>query len=324
MAELRRQASDGDDHRRAVELRQRLDAVEPSVKRLLDTTASGRGRALFAALDRAEVRTFSVQIPLGDSVHLGETAYLWPFAQAFSAESPAGIVAVTAHGIRVIDYRLGEAQEVGAQAYQPAAETRELVGPGQAGSRQGPRSTAQRDLHDRRTAAHLERFLTGSGGQVAELGFKPDWENLLVTGDTGLVAAFVAGMPHALQANLVTAGHTVAAGLPAARVAALVAADLRAARQRRHLRLTEQARDAAFAGDAATYGLVGTVRAAEQGRVRHLLLDRLRHRADSGGLETGEQLVEQTYRAGGAVTLVEAEAAEPLAGGEGVAALLRP
>ncbi|MEV4708523.1 VLRF1 family aeRF1-type release factor [Actinoplanes sp. NPDC049316] len=327
MDALRRGISDTAGHRRATRLRQRLDALEPSVSRLLDPAAHGRGRALFARLDHGDTRTFAVQMPLGETARLSDTAYLWPLAAAYSAEAPAGIVAVSGAGVRVLDHRLGHAAEIAAAAYEPAVETRELVGPGQAGPRQGPRSAAQRDLHDRRMTAHLQRFLTDTGGRLSALTAWSDWEQVLVTGDTDLVTAFTAGLPPAMRADLLIAAHTIPTALPPAQVAALVTAELRAARRRAHIRLAEQVRDAAFAGEAACYGPADTARAAAHGRVRHLLLDNSRPRAgdtatdDSG---RGELLVEQTYRAGGLVTFVDAEAAEPLAGAEGVAALLQP
>ncbi|MEV4709404.1 VLRF1 family aeRF1-type release factor [Actinoplanes sp. NPDC049316] len=327
MAGLRRRISDAVGHRRVAELRQRLDVLQPAVDRLLDPAAHGLGRALFAGLDHGDTHEFAVQVPLADTVRLCDTAHLWPLAAAYSSEAPAGIVTVSGVGVRVLDYRLGHTDEIAAAAYEPAAETRELVGPGQASSRQGPRSAAQRDLHDRRMTAHLHKFLTDTGGRLNALAPWPDWKQILVTGDANLVTAFTAGLPPGMHADLVTAAHTVPTALPPAQVATLVAADLRDARRRAHRRLAEQVRDAAFAGEAATYGPADTARAAAHGRVRHLLLDGSRPWAGDATTEDSgrrELLVEQTYRAGGNVTLIDADAAGPLAGGEGIAAFLQP
>lgn len=298
--------------RRDAELGPAFDALEPAVDRLLDPAAPGRGRVLFARLGRGDIHAYAVQVPLGESVRLSDSAHLWPLAAAFSAEAPAGIVAVSGSGVRVVDYRLGHAGEIAAAAYDPPAETREL-----AGARPGARHATPRDLHERRMAAHLITFLTGTGERLGALPAFADWQQVLVTGDAELVAAFTAGLPAALHAGLVTAGHTIPAALPPGQVAALVSAELRDARGRAHARLAEQVRDAAFAGGAATYGPADTARAAGHGRVRHLLLDGSRVDADRG-----EPLIEQTYRAGGLVTVVDA--ADALAGGAGVAAFLRP
>jgi hypothetical protein len=94
-------------HHLGAALRRRLDDLRPELNRLLDAAAPGRGRALFTGLDGGDVRSFAVQAGLGDVVHVGESAVLGPLAAAFSAGAPAGIVAVTGHGVRVVDLRVG-------------------------------------------------------------------------------------------------------------------------------------------------------------------------------------------------------------------------
>ncbi|MBB4742781.1 hypothetical protein BJY16_006240 [Actinoplanes octamycinicus] len=297
-------------------VRNRLEAIEPELKTLLDAGVAGRGRALFATVDGGAVRLLRVQSALTDTVRLAGSAYLRPLAVAYSAAAPAGIVAVGGHGLRVVDCRLGWAELVGAAEYRPGTRSRTP----------NRRSGSQRDRHEHRATAHLERFLTGCGSGLAGFGARPDWEHLLVTGDTELVTAFAARLPDLPHTEVVRAHHVAAAALPAPRIAALVATDLRAARQHTHLRLAVMARDIAHAGGAATAGPEDTLRAAAQGRIRRLLLDGAARLADryGAGAELDELLIEQTYRAGGAVTIVGGPAAEALAGCAGVAALLHP
>ncbi|MEU4689919.1 hypothetical protein [Actinoplanes sp. NPDC023714] len=293
-------------------LRQRLSTLRPELNRLLDAAAPGRGRALFAGIQGGGVRLFQLQWPLGNGVRLGQSAYLRPLATAYSAGSPAGIVAVTGHGVRLIDHRVGVAEEISALPYPS------LVSPGvAAGTRPGRRSGTHRDLEDRRASAHLERFLAESAGTLIHHCARTDWEHLLVTGDGDLVAAFVAGLPPLPHTRVVTAGHVIAAGLAPSRIAASTAADLNAARDQTHARLARQACDMAYAGGAATTGPADTLRAARQGRVRRLLLD-----AASGG--AADEMIEHTLRGDGDVTLAAGEAARVLGASGGVAALLRP
>ncbi|MFI1991492.1 hypothetical protein [Actinoplanes sp. NPDC020271] len=296
-------------------LRQRIDAIQPALTRMLDGKSPGRGHALFATVSGETVREVHVQTSLENGVRLGDAAYLRPLADAFSKAAPAGIVAVSRHGIRLIDYRLGLAEEAGTLVFEPPAPPRT---PGRSGT--------QRDLQNRRTIVHLERFLADSGARLAQLGAHPDWEQLVVTGDGDLVAAFVAGLPRLPHTDVVTAGHVVTATMPPSRVATLVAVNLDVARQRARLRFAELVRDTAHAGGAATAGPADTLHAAARGRVRHLLLDGARHPAgiDGPGDETGEQLIELTYGSGGAVTLLGGGAARVLAHDGGVAALLHP
>lgn len=347
LSSLRHRLRDSGDHRRLAALRSRLPTLEPMLLHLLDAGAAGRGRALFASLGRFETHSVSTQLPLITGVVLDPVAYLYPLVAAYSVGAPAGIVVVTAHDVRVIDYRLGLAQPVWTVPYEQSTDDwRELTGPAAGNPKLGQRSVSQRDLYERRVTDHLTRFLSATSDRLVEFVDRAGWEDLVVTGENELVAALVAGLPHHPPTRIVTAAHVPAAALPPAHVADMVAPDLHAARQRRRRQLAEQARDAALSGGAGAYGLADTLSALAEGRVAHLLLQQSGHwagrRAPDGRLcpegevppgttagelvaepDLAERMIEETYRHGGEVTLLDDIAAEPLAAGAGVAAILR-
>ena len=209
----------------------------------------------------------------------------------------------------------------------------------------GRRSASQRDLYDRRVTDHLTRFLGTVGARLADVSHKVSWHDVLVTGEGELVAAVVAGLPRDLGAHIMTAARVVPATLAPARVAAFAASEIAAGREIRDRRLVERARDAALAGGAGAYGLADTLAALAEGRVAHLVMERSRQwagtraadgrlypvgevppGATAGGLtaepDIAERMIEETYRHGGDVTLVEA-AVEALTEVGGVAATLR-
>jgi release factor family 10 len=346
LAELRHRVRSGGDHAAWAALAAALDALEPDLAWLLDGSASGRGRALFAPLRRPEPLLVSIQLPLTTAVVLEPTAYLRPLVAAWGIGAPAGVVDVAAHGIRAIDYRFGVAEEVYTQPYEESTvDWRRLSGPSSGIPGRAQHSAPQRDLYTRRVGEHLARFLHAAAPRLAELAGKLEWEDLVVTGDPELAAALLAGLPAELSASTVTA-RALTGSLPAPRVAEMIAPMLDAARYERARQLAEQARDAALTGGPGAYGLGDTLSALVEGRVEHLLLDESRQwsarRAPDGRLYPGaeippggagdelveepdvaERMIELAYRQGGHVTLLGSAAGEPLAAADGIGAILR-
>lgn len=325
-------------------LTERLEDLASTLNWLLDPRTPGLGRALFAPLRGGDVRTLSVQVPLADLVVLQPVAFLRPLVSAWADGMPAGIVAVSANGLRMVDYRFGLTRDVAELHYEVPAPDHELQGPGGASIAQ--RSAQHRDLFERRRQEHLGRFLTEAGERVGALCAEFDWSFLVLTGERELVDQVAAGLPpQDVGYEVIRASHVVS-HLSPPHIAAVVEPDLAAARTRRSLRLAEQAREAALSGQAGTLGLGDTLNAIAERRVAHLLLERDRdwsgHRAPDGRLSAGdemvpgvdpkalveepqlaERMIESVLHQNGEVTLVNGEAAQLLAEGDGVAAILR-
>jgi hypothetical protein len=343
---LDRRLRKDDDASRADLLALRIGDVHRELGAMVDASTPGQGRALFVALASGAVTTVAVQVPLGDRVELGPSAYVRPLLAALSAHPPAGVAAVSGHGVYLTDVRLGHAADAGTESYEPVdTGRRDLTGPAATNPALARHSAAQHDLYARREADRLARFLRGAAGRVAARAADLGWEYLVVTGDPERVAAFVAGLPNEPALATVTVAHRVA-GLAPAKVYAAVADDLEDLRHRCARDIVRRARDLALSGGAGAYGLADTLTALAEGAVLDLLLDasgewvgrigpdgRLYPELVSvpGVADTalaveprlGERMVEAALRQGGRVALLDPVDAVDLRDAGGVAAILR-
>jgi len=147
-------AGDRGDRAFQARLADLLMTLEPRLRELAGAGTPGRGRALFAGLGSGAIRTVRTQAPLGHHVVLDESPYLRPLVEAYGAGDPAGLVAVTAHSVRVLRERLG--------FMTPVAELRhELPPDGTEGV--GGNDRDERDDRRRRWQDHLDRFLAEAG-----------------------------------------------------------------------------------------------------------------------------------------------------------------
>lgn len=324
-----------------------LARLEPELRRLVEPAASGRGRALFAGVADGQVRTVFLQVPLTDRVVLQPRASIRPLVAAWSFAGPAGVVSVSADGLRVMDLRFGRVEPVETSEYQSRAEAgveqRELKGPAAAGP-MAQHSAPQQDLFARREDDRLLRWLRTVGPRLASQASKREWGFLVLTGEAALVQAVRDGLP-AGSPEVVTLDHPVSS-LPDAKLAATVAPALTQARRRHHRALAERVRDHALSANHGAFGLGETLGALQEGRVAHLLLDADRQWSgsrspegilvpdgevppgvDAGALapepHLGERMIELAFQESAAVTVLAAEAAAPLADVDGVGAILR-
>jgi hypothetical protein len=326
-------------------LRARIDQLRPELERLLDRAAPGQGRALFAGVADGQVRTVALQMPLGDRVVLETDAFIRPLLTAWSQAGPAGIVAVSADEIRMIDLRFGWAEEVAAIRPPEQVEQRELKGPAAANPALNQHSASQRDLFERREEDKLVRFLRTVGPAVTDQARVREWDQLLVTGEAHLVNAVTDGLPPGWNGELVTMTHPVAT-LTVPKIVATVVPALDEARQRRRRALATRAYESAMSANAGAWGLSDTLTALQQGQVAHLLLTADGQwpgsRTPEGvllpdgevppGVEVdrltpephlGERMIELAFNGGARVTVLERDDAQLIAEAGGVAALLR-
>jgi hypothetical protein len=324
----------------------RLADVHRELRALLAAATPGQGRALFVPLCGDTVSTVAVQVPMGNHVEFGSSAYVRPLLAAYCTHPPAGVVAVSGHGVHLVDVRLGHATDAGSDSYEPVdTGRRDLTGPAAANPALARHSSAQHDLYARREAERLARFLRGAAGQVAATAAELGWDYLVVTGDPERTAPLAAGLAHELVIPTVIAAHRVA-DLSAARIHAAVAADLENLRHTCTRDLVRRARDLGLGGGAGAFGLADTLTALNEGRVLHLLLDASAEwvgRVDPDGRlypelvavpgvpesalvaepHLGERMVKAALQQDGRATLLEPVDAAELVDAAGVAAILR-
>ena len=275
---IERQIEAGGDTPRAEALAARLADLRPDLDLLLSPRESGRGRALFAGLSGGDAIRVAVRLPFDTHVTLAERARVRPLARALEAGRPAGLALVSDEGLRLLEWRLGEVEELRAVPFVEAGEERrELRGPAYAHPKATPhaapgfRTGQQRDLFERRTEEELGRFLAAGAPDVQVLARARGWEDIVVAGDDRLTEPFAhrlldPGGPE------VTVDRRMLGWLPFAELAEATAPLLDEVRTDRALTLFRRVREEALGGGRGALGLGDTLAALAQGRVERLIL----------------------------------------------------
>lgn len=300
---IRQHVRAGRDHAYRVAVEERLTALESALERLVDPTAPGRGRALFAAVGSGETHMFSLQEELPTRAVLGELAHVLPLLRADDGR-PRVLVLLGRDAVRVLESRAGRVDELRAFDVEPVVSDR---------------AEQKRERH---VEADHHRRLAAAASQIERLADARGWELGVVCGDprgAELLADTLdrAGVPvEPVDRDLVdrSPAHALAELSPA--LAALAA--------ERDLALAHAALDAAAAGGRGAAGLTPVLAALDASRVDHLVIDGERVGAlDPGDPELAERVAQHAHDTGARITAVSGDAAAALAPVNGVAAILR-
>ncbi|MFC3997728.1 VLRF1 family aeRF1-type release factor [Nocardiopsis sediminis] len=347
---LRDQAADDGDRERKNAVLRRLERLAPEFEGMLDVARSGLGRALFASVSGDEVRTFSVQVPLEDSARLEDRPYLRPLAAALTTDGPAGVLAVSRDGVRVIDLRLGMAHEVTRMGFEMDNEdwrpSRRSMAAGGAGSEPSARAYSGEDRFDRRMEDQVLRFLGGVRPRIRSIADEQGWGTVVITGEKRLINVVRKGLATVNgHRDIVLLDHVVER-MTAPEIAAIVLPELHARRLERCEAVADEVRSAALAGGHGTVGLSDTLGAFREGRVAHLFLDGERHLSGHRGpdgwyypqgetppgasgaqmvpeQDLGERMIELGLDTGADISVLPPGPADTLIEDGGVAAMLR-
>jgi peptide subunit release factor 1 (eRF1) len=281
------------------------------------------------------VRSVELQVPLREGVVLDEHACLSPLVAALDGTVCVGIVIVQRDGVRAIDVRLGEADEVERFGFDPAIDY----------DGRGRNIGSMKEEFDQFLSENRHRFLRSVAERLGPIADQRGWNPIILAGDARLTTQLDA----ALKKNgreLVHSDRTPGEYAAPGEVLRTFADDLDEFRIKRELKLVEQAKDAALGAGTGSLGLRDTLDALTQARVAHLVLEDGRNwpgqRSQDGailvgsdaplGLDTrdmiaeqnmAERMIERALATDAKVTVVQGPATEVLAEHEGVAAILR-
>jgi hypothetical protein len=295
------------DHRMAFEAR--LEELEPELAAVLERRDLSRGRALFAAIERGEVRRIDVHAVLPSLVTVATQALVLPLVAARQAGQPAGVAELSWTEVVLSEWEfgvLGELETIALGVDLAGEPGRPMTNPSV------PQSFPERDRFDTGVGARVLTRIREVGTVVAREAKARGWDVVVVDGVPRFVEAFEGGIGPDGAAVLPSAEPL--ADVSRAEAADRVGAVLRDRRKTEEERLVERL----DASPAATRDAAVVERALAEGRVEHLLLEM------SGvprSLAAGEALLRQALRTGAEVTVVEAISAP--VGPNGVAALLR-
>jgi Bacterial archaeo-eukaryotic release factor family 5 len=312
-------------------------ALEPTAKRILEKFEAelprppGRTQVGFVEVDQRAGREawFAAQVAAPHTgVWLRERPHVEPLVELLHDGGPVGIVAVSSELVRIWEWHLGLVSELESFELELTSpvwrERKAQVSPDTA--RVHGAKASGRDQHEQRLDANRERFLHDIGRRLGPLADERGWRELLVFSERNYGEVILeAADGDRLRSRLLEDANVLNEG--AEQIRERVEEMLDELNRARELELVRRIRDEGLSTQGqASLGVQETLRALEQGQVRHLalapeVLERT-HRADAVATLLPEA-IELALRTGAEVTPVEGEAADLLAQHEGAGALLR-
>jgi hypothetical protein len=254
--------------RRALE--DRLRELEPTLERLYHPREHGTGRALFAGVDSGRTSAFAIQLPLPDLVALAPRPRLRPLLHGEAAGRPAGLLLVGRHGVRMVDWRCGEVQEL---QDLPLPDERDTWDdrPPRGGTFGNVRNASDGRNHRSRRSAWDADALAAAVPRVAAQAGERGWCDIVLAGDVQLVRELAEELPDG-GPPIILDTRTLEWRGAAAAADELVPGLLRAREERARAALRE-AQDLAAAGSRGAVGERDVLEALALGRVEHLFVD---------------------------------------------------
>lgn len=300
---------------------------------LLDPTASGRGRALYVALESGESTEVALQRALPTGARVGPAAHVLPLLDVLEEGEPAGLVSASRDAISVREADLGSVHAVAHIELEPTVGDwwPEMKGPARANPLRGQQTVSQRDRHARRLATAYRHTLDEASGVLEALARERSWTRAVLAGDPRATDV----LDEVLRAGGV-ATTTIDANLEGLRTEDAVArleSGLESLVARQRARLAEGIVSAAD----TVWGLVPVLAVLAEARVSRLLIDA--SRTFPGVVGPGESLsaagpgedavdltdllTARALATDAAVTPLRGDAARALAASGGIAASLR-
>jgi hypothetical protein len=342
---LKERVREDRSHDHAVAIIERIDSLGREIERFVDASRHGRGRALFASMSDDRVETLSLQIPFRDRVVLDRNPYVRPLVAALDEGRPAGLVSVHKNGLRVLEWSLGEAEEIAHSEFGVRSlDWRQKSGPAPAQPLDSREGGQRRDEFEERMDENRLRFVRDQARSVADEANRRAWDRLVVAGDPRLTKAFADELHPAGGEQLHITDLSWQDEAP--NVVAGQAWDLfKVLRRERAERLITLVQDRTLSGNAGALGPGDVCACLNEGRVDQLLVAADAHvtgyRSRDGLLYTDEQrpaaasaeLVEEPYlvermieralETDATITPIDEDVATPLKEYGGVGALLR-
>jgi Bacterial archaeo-eukaryotic release factor family 5 len=324
------------DHARRMAFEECLADLAPALAELTDAALAGRGRALFAGVRSGVTHRFAVQSGFPTEATLGDIAHVIPLLRADDGH-PRALILVGRDMVRVLESRLGRAQELHAFDIEPIVyDHAQKQGPTASNPLRGQKVSTQRERWERHVEADHHRRLAHVARRLERLAAQRRWELGVVAGDPRASESLLQVLREAeVECELVELDLVE---LSPTRVLAELAPVLDAAARRRDLALVRRTRDAAAAGGRGAAGLVPVLGALDRGLVEQLVLDGERPprgavtgdgrlvvpgRELSADPQFADRLVLHAFETDARALLVGGAAAAALADVDGVAALLR-
>lgn len=342
--ELRQRLDEEADREHAQAVSDRLDELGDTLGGLLDPTAHGRGRAMFVAVNDGRRETVSLQMPFEERVVWRDRPFLRPLVAAHDEGRAAGIVVVHRGGIRILEWAVGEVEELEEREFDvtDAMVADVKSGPAANNPQMNQRGIVNRERFEDRIGENRHRFLKDALDDLLTLAEDRGWDRVVVAGSPKIRDEVHTGLAGLDGWEPILAEKSWEGDSPHA-IAEQAWPLLQSVHREREVDLVERVREGALSGGAGALGVRDTLEAVNQGQVAHLLfssdLQLSGYRSSAGTLHADEEgtggleleperllverMVEKVIGMSGRVTPVDEEAAAILDEHGGVGALLR-
>jgi hypothetical protein len=176
----------------------RLEEPSAHLAELLDSTATGRGRALYVALGSGTVHEVMLRKALPTGARVGSVAHVLPLLGALDEGEPTGLVMASKDAIVVWESELGGVSEVDRIELEPWVGDwwPEMKGPSRANPLRGQHTVSQRDRYARRIAVAYQHTLDEASSTLGALARKRGWTRAVLAGDPRTVDALDGVLRH--------------------------------------------------------------------------------------------------------------------------------
>ena len=295
--------------------KKRLEETSARIAELLDPSSTGRGRALYVALESGTSREVTLQRALPTGARVGPAAHVLPLLEALDEGERAGLIMASRDAIALLESELERVSEVDRIELEPWVGDwwPEMKGPARANPLRGQQVVSQRDRYSRRIAAAYRHTLDDASVALRALARERCWTRAVLAGDPRTIGA----LNEVLQNSGLTT-ITIGANLEGLRTEEALGrleAALETLAAETSLERVRLIQEEAAAGARGACGLARVLAVLNEARVASLLIDPSRTYA--GLVEPGE-ILRTADRAEGAVDLTDLIVSRALSTGAGV------
>ncbi|HEU0245901.1 MAG TPA: VLRF1 family aeRF1-type release factor [Gaiellaceae bacterium] len=166
-------------------LKRRLEQASTPLEELLDPATSGRGRALYVALESGAASQVILHRQLLTGARIGPAAHVLPLLAALVEGECAGLIGASRDAISVLESELGTVRDVDHIELEPSVGDwwPEMKGPVRANPQRGQQVVSQRDRYARRIAEAYRHTLDEAAIVIGALAGERGWKRAVLAGD---------------------------------------------------------------------------------------------------------------------------------------------
>ena len=299
--------------------KRRFEETSARLAELLDATSTGRGRALYVALESGASREVTLRRALPAGARVGPVAHVLPLLEALEAGERAGLIMASRDALVLFESELERASEVDRIELEPWVGDwwPEMKGPSRANPLRGQHTFSQRDRYARRIAEAYRHTLDEASVTLGALARERSWTRAVLAGDPRTIDALDGVLRHGGLTTITIAANLE--GLRTEQALGRLEAALETLAAQTSLERIRVIQEEAAADAKGACGLARVLAALNDARVASLSIDP--SRTYTGFVEPGE-ILRPTDRAEGEVDLTDLIVSRALSTGADVIPVL--